>query len=366
MKGRSILQQVRRFSSQPGPLTRRLQDTDMVICAEGFVFELERRGYLQHGPFVPRVILEEPAIVLQLHRETLRAGTDVVLACQYYAHKEKMRLIGEEHLVEKINRKAMELAHQANTEFGGPALVAGNLCNTNIFDPDLGDANEEEVRQIFREVCEWSAQGGADFILGETFHWTREAEIALEEIQRVGLESVLNFAIYSTVDGTPERTRDGDTIIEAFNRLKNKGVTVVGLNCFRGPFTTLPLLDNVINQGYEGELAAIPVAYRTTDEKPTFWKLTSGSTTHFSELEEHLATRLDFADFATQSKEIGVRFIGTCCGGWSQHVRSMSEALGRTVPASRYSPDMAKHYLLGNDSTLSKRNMIKNLGAKNV
>jgi len=345
---------------------RRMKETDMVICAEGFVFELERRGYLQHGPFVPRVILEEPEIVLQLHRETIRAGTDVVLACQYYAHKEKMRLIGEEHLVEDINRKAMELAHQANNEFGGKCLVAGNICNTNIYDPDLGDANENEVRQIFREVCEWSAEGGADFILAETLHWTREAEIALEEIQRVGLESVVNFAIYSTADGTPEITRDGDSIVEAFRKLQNKGATIVGINCFRGPFTTLPLLETVLKEGYEGELAALPVAYRTTEEKPTFWKLTSGGSTHFSELEEHLATRLDFAKFTLQAKEMGVRFVGPCCGGWSHHVRSMAESLGRTPPASRYSPDMKKHYLLGSDETLSKRNMLKNIGKQNV
>ena len=74
----------------------------------------------------------------------------------------------------------------------------------------------------------------------------REAEIALEEIQRVGLESVINFAIYSTADGTPEITRDGDRIIDAFRKLQNKGATIVGINCFRGPFTTLPLLETVM------------------------------------------------------------------------------------------------------------------------
>merc|ERR1719203_2371451 len=138
------------FSSTVGPLMQRMKNSDAVICAEGFVFELERRGYLAHGPFVPRVILDEPDVVLNLHRETIRAGTDVVLACQYYAHKEKMRLIGEEHLVEQINRKAMELAHQANDEFGGKCLVAGNICNTNIYDPEGGDKNENDVRMIFR------------------------------------------------------------------------------------------------------------------------------------------------------------------------------------------------------------------------
>jgi betaine-homocysteine S-methyltransferase len=53
------------------------------------------------------------------------------------------------------------------------------------------------------------------------------------------------------------------------------------------------------------------------------------------------------ADFAVAARDLGVNFIGICCGGAPHHVRSMAEALGRTVPASRYSPDMAQHPVLG-------------------
>jgi len=49
-----------------------------VICAEGYLFELERRGYLQAGAFVPEVVLEHPELVAQLHRKFVHAGSDVV------------------------------------------------------------------------------------------------------------------------------------------------------------------------------------------------------------------------------------------------------------------------------------------------
>ena len=55
-------------------------DEDAVICAEGYLFELERRGYLQAGAFVPEVVLEFPEAVKQLHREFVRAGSDVIEA----------------------------------------------------------------------------------------------------------------------------------------------------------------------------------------------------------------------------------------------------------------------------------------------
>jgi betaine-homocysteine S-methyltransferase len=51
-----------------------------VICAEGYLFELERRGYLQAGSFVPEVVLEHPELVAQLHWEFVHAGSDVVEA----------------------------------------------------------------------------------------------------------------------------------------------------------------------------------------------------------------------------------------------------------------------------------------------
>ena len=68
-----------------------------VICAEGYLFEFERRGYLQAGTFVPEVVLEHPQLVAQLHREFVHAGSDVVEAFTYYAHREKLRLIDKEH-----------------------------------------------------------------------------------------------------------------------------------------------------------------------------------------------------------------------------------------------------------------------------
>ena len=84
--------------------------TGPVICAEGYLFEFERRGYLQAGAYVPEVVLEHPDLVAQLHREFVHAGSDVVEAFTYYAHREKLRLIGKEHLLEAMNRQALAIA----------------------------------------------------------------------------------------------------------------------------------------------------------------------------------------------------------------------------------------------------------------
>src|ERR1035437_9794451 len=118
-----------------------------VICAEGYLFELERRGYLQAGAFVPEVVLEHPELVAQLHEEFVHAGSDVVQAFTYYAHREKLRVIGKEHLVEELNRRALELAREAASRTG--ALLAGDLANTNVFVAD--EASRSTVRAMFEE-----------------------------------------------------------------------------------------------------------------------------------------------------------------------------------------------------------------------
>ena len=64
-------------------------------------------------------------------------------------------------------------------------------------------------------------------------------------------------------------------------------------------------------------------------------------------LEPFSCTRFDMAAFAAAAQEIGVNYIGVCCGGAPHHVRSMAEALGRQVPASRYAPAMDLHPVLG-------------------
>src|SRR5947207_12611967 len=142
-----------------------------VICAEGYLFECERRGYLQAGAFVPEVVLEHPEVVAELHREFVHAGSDVVEAFTYYGHREKLRIIGKEHLLEALNRSALELARTVADESG--ALCAGDLSNTNLFAAD--DESRGIVRAMFEEQAAWAAEAGVDFIIAETFSHVEEA-----------------------------------------------------------------------------------------------------------------------------------------------------------------------------------------------
>jgi betaine-homocysteine S-methyltransferase len=320
-------------------LLERLQ-LGVVLGAEGYVFELERRGYLQAGAYVPEVVLDHPEAVTQLHREFLRAGSDVMVALTYYAHRDKLRTIGREGDLERMNRRALRLAREVAQE--GDALLAGNICNTWVYDHRQPEETGRLVRAMYAEQVRWAVEEGADFVIAETLDYLAEALIALEVIHEFGLPAVVNFgSIYET-------TKDGIAFDDACQLLEEHGAEVVGLNCSRGPATMLPAIAKIRSR-VQCYVAALPVAYRTTPAEPSFTALrdTDGERSFPIALDPFTATRFDLAKFAVRARELGVRYIGVCCGGAPHHVRSMAEALGRVVPASRYSPDMSLHPALG-------------------
>ncbi len=328
-------------------------ETGPVICAEGYLFEFERRGYLQAGAFVPEVVLEHPDLVAQLHREFVHAGSDIVEAFTYYAHREKLRLIGKEHLLEEMNKQALGIAKSVALETG--ALFAGDICNTNIFTGD--DESRRNVRAMFEEQVGWAVESGVDFVIGETFSWGEEALIALDVIKQAGKTAVITMAIHQE-----PVTREGWTPEEACARLEAAGADVVGLNCIRGPRTLLPLL-KAIRERVRVNVAALPVPYRTDDEQPSFQSLRdpaypdAPSGRPFpTALDPFVCNRYEIADFAREADAMGVRYLGVCCGAGPHHIRAMAEALGRTPPASRYTADMSKHAFLGTDPSLKKEN----------
>jgi len=314
-------------------------DDGVVLAAEGYLFELERRGYLKSGPYVPEVVLDHPDAVRELHREFLRAGSDVMVAFTYYGHREKLRTIGRENDLEPLNRNAVRIAKEIA---GGEALVAGNICNTWVYDPDAPESSGAVVREMYREQVGWAVEEGVDFILSETNDYVGEALIGLEVIREHGLPAVVVFA--STID----RTVDGFELEEACKRLEAAGADVVGLNCSRGPETMLPIVERV-RTAVDCGVAALPVPYRTTPAEPTFMSLrdAEGTMAFPIALDPFLCTRFEAADFALAARDAGIGYVGLCCGGAPHHVRAMAEALGRTVPASRYSPDISLHPILG-------------------
>lgn len=326
-------------------LRERLSQGPLVV-AEGFVFELERSGLLQAGAFVPTTVLEHPQAVRHLTDRFIDAGSDVVLALTYYTNADKLRRLGLEGRLEEINRAALQIAIDAAADaaarYARPYLVAGNICNTYEFEDyrDAGRYRREVLPGIRRQVA-WAREAGVDFMVGETYFCLEEARLHLGAIKQAGLAAVI------TLSARGESTPEGISYEDACHILWEEGADVVGLNCTRGPATMLPILERIRRTiPAHGHVAALPVPYRTNEKEPIFLRLDRGQAFP-TELDPYLCTRSTMAEFARRAHDMGIRYIGACCGAGPHHLRAMAEALGRETPASRYSPDMSKHGALG-------------------
>jgi betaine-homocysteine S-methyltransferase len=125
----------------------------------------------------------------------------------------------------------------------------------------------------------------------------------------------------------------------------------------------LPLMA-AIREAVDCHVAAVPVPYRTTAAEPSFQSLTDDACACSLPSDRPFPTALDplqtnryeIAEFATAVHALGINYLGVCCGNAPHFTRSMAEALGRTPPASRYSPDMSKHAFLGTNQKLKQSN----------
>jgi len=347
-------------------LLERLKN-ESVICAEGYLFEAERRGYMASGEFVPEISLNNPEALKNIHTDFQHAGSDVVQAFTYNGHREKMRVIEKENYLEKLNRAALQIAKQVAMqvpEDKEPNLLAGNISNTNIWDPN-DENSQKEVRSIFAEMIQWALEEGADYIIGETFYYAGEAYAALEEIKKSGLPAVLTIAPMGE-----NKMRDDISILDTCKKLEQLGADVVGMNCFRGPTTMMPYIKE-IRKVIKCHMAALPIAYRTNKEQPTFFNLddNNGCTCHSphgrtfpTALDPLYCNRYEIRKFAEEANEIGVNYLGVCCGAAPIHIREVAEAIGRKVPASRYREKMQNHFMYGTNERIPKH--IKNYGDK--
>lgn len=292
----------------------------VVLGDGGYLLELEKRGYVQAGPFTPEVSLTNPEALEQLHREFIRAGAEVIQTLTFYASEDKLATVGLAGKVQDINRAAVRVAHKAAK--GTDVLIAGNLSLTWAYDPK-DSKSPDHVRELFDRQIEVQMQEGVDFIIGETFSWIGEAILCVERIKKAGLPAMVTMS-YEASPVCYEGYAPG----ECAKRLMDAGADIVGVNCLRNPEHTMPLVE-AMRKAVSGPVACQPTAYRTPLDKPDFTSLPDFPLA----LDPLQLTREEMAQYALQARRMGVNYIGSCCGSVAIHVREMARALEK-IPSS--------------------------------
>ena len=301
----------------------------VVLGDGGYLLELERRGWVQAGPFTPEVTITHPEALVELHREFAHAGAEILQALTFYASEEKLATVGLGGRVDDINRAAVAAANLVADEVALAGrerpLVAGGLSLTWVYEP--GDAaSAAHVRGLFDRQLEVQVAAGVDLIIAETFQYLGEALIATEAARATGLPVVTTMAF----DRAP-RSYEGDSVADCAHALVAAGADVIGVNCLRDPALSLPLAAAMGAAEPGVPIACQPVAYRTPLDAPNF----SARPEFPFALEAIALTRGEMAAYAEAAAEAGVRLIGSCCGSVAAHVAAMAKALGKAPEQER-------------------------------
>ena len=292
-----------------------------VLGDGGYLLELEKRGWVRPGPFTPEVAIVYPDALRELHVEFREAGAEVLQALTFYASRDKLATVGLEDRVEDINRAAVRIAKEVA---GDQCLVAGNISLTWMYEPNSPSA-ADRVRKTFDEQLRVQVEEGVDFIIGETFSWLGEALLAVECAKKTGLPVMVTICFENK-----DETAEGKKAAEAATALLDAGADIVGMNCLRSPEHILGPMEQM-RKAVSGYLACQPVGYRTPKEKPDFTSLPEFP----YELDPLQLSRKEMGRYATQAREIGINYIGSCCGSVANHVREMAKALGKLPPEKR-------------------------------
>ena len=305
-----------------------LLEEGTVLGDGGYLIELERRGYVDSGSgrekvgtgkgsgqFTPEVAIEHPEALRELHREFLRAGSQVLQALTFFGTREKLNRAGYGAQTEKINHAAVRLAKEIA---GSKALVAGSVSRTQLLERE-GIGALSKARDHIAEQIRLLKDADVDFLILETFFHLAEMKVALECAAASGLPAV------ATMSFRPFTSKCSDDFSPAqcARAMSDLGAIAVGANCEQEPSRMLPLLRGM-RDAVAVPLAAQPAAFRTTDACQCFTRQPAFP----DELEMIQVSRREFVEFGRIAKSEGIRYVGGCCGCNPAYLRALAQGLG--------------------------------------
>ncbi len=247
--------------------------------------------------------LSSPSIITELHRDYLKAGAEVLSTNSWGANRFKLAKHNLQDQTGIINLAAAKLAKDVA---GKDAFVAGSVGPLGVRIEPWGPTSFDEARAAFAEQIRGLKDGGADLICLETFGDISELHQAIIAAHEVAPELPLIAQITINTEG---QLPVGTPAEWAIKKVLEWGVDAVGFNCSVGP---QPLMTHI--QKIFPDLN-IPFIVQPNAGLP---KEIDGRSIY-------MCTPEYMAEFTKHFLQIGVQFVGGCCGTSPEHIKAMSQ-----------------------------------------
>ena len=261
--------------------------------------EMFRRG-MPRNVCTEAWILDHGDLLVELQKKYVLAGSQVLYAPTFSANRISLKKHGLDKEVERLNTGLVELTRKAA---GSDALVAGDMTTPGEPLDPVGELEEEELYEAYREQAEILYRAGVDLIAAETLMALREAEIALQAVRSV---CDLPFMATLTVQENG-RAWFGGTAEELVRKMGEEGADAAGINCSAGPVELEPVVRTM------AAAAEIPVIAKPNAGLPV---VENGNSVYKMKPE-------DFVSGMKKLRDAGATILGGCCGTTPEFIRML-------------------------------------------
>ncbi|MBQ4649076.1 MAG: homocysteine S-methyltransferase family protein [Firmicutes bacterium] len=251
-----------------------------------------------------------PEDIMDVHRQYLEAGSDIILVNMFGANR--LKAAGTGYTVEQLVKQGIANARKVSEEFDRIVFVAADVAPTGKLLQPLGDLSFDDAYDIFKEIVVAAEEGGADFIHIETMSDTLEVKAAV-----LAAKENTTLPVFATVTfDQGGKMLTGGNVEAVVALLESLGVDALGVNCGLGPFQ----LEKVISDFLR--VASVPVIIQPNAGLPRQEK---GETVYD-------VTAEDFAKKMREFAEAGAWILGGCCGTTPDHIRCLVSECRDIIP----------------------------------
>ncbi len=307
---------------------KQLCDNKIIFLDGAMGSNLFKRG-MPKGVCPEKWILENKDIVIELQKEYVESGSNILYTPTFTANRSKLTEYGLEDELERINA---ELVAITKTAANGKALLAGDITMTGIQLKPMGPMEFEDLITIYKEQANALINAGVDLFVVETMmslQETRAAVIAIKEICDLPIMATMTFE----QDG---RSLYGTDALTAAIVLSTLGVDAIGANCSTGPEHMAPIIKVM------AESIDLPIIAKPNAGIPY---LDEAGETAYHNTPEH------FAQEMTLLIDAGASIIGGCCGTTPEYILATKKMDFCKKAIVKSSKDM--HYLTSERNTLT-------------
>lgn len=264
------------------------------------------------------LVLTRPDVIEEIHEKYLEAGADLIETNTFGATSVVLAEYDIPEKASEINVKAAEIARRAADKFSTPdkpRYVVGAMGPTTKTLSVTGGVTFDELVASYKEQALALIEGRVDALLLETSQDTLNVKAGSIGIRQAFESSGTTLPVMISGTIEPMGTTLAGQNIEAFYiSLEHLNPISVGLNCATGPEFMRDHIRSLSSMA-KTAISCYPNA-GLPDENG-----------NYHESPDSLARKME--DFA---KNGWLNIAGGCCGTTPDHIRAMSEAMGKYEP----------------------------------